>query len=220
MAMRFPENYLTTLHTRAPARVIAAELVALTDIVGAPTADTAAQRKLLAIESHLGAAQKHFLKRRFAAAIDDYKTAHALIYCLLNKRLPPAVGKFPGIRLPLERRLFKPLLDAAGEILEALPPPPVDPDFGPVFGTRVDTVASATVPYESLGLRRVDELPEPAVRFTHLAAAYRTGELVEPNDPVTMLAAGAALVLLGAGASFFPARHAAHTDPMTSLRQE
>ena len=160
MAMRFPENYLTTLNTRAPARIIEAELAALTDIVGAGTSETAAQRKLLAIESHLAAAQEHFLKRRFAAAIDEYKTAQAMIYGLLNKRFHPGVSKFPGIRLPLERKLFKPLLDAAGEILEALPLPPVDPDFGPVFGTPVDTVVSATVPYESLGLKRVDELPQ------------------------------------------------------------
>ena len=103
MAMRFPENYLTTLHTRAPARMIEAELAALTDIVGAGTSETAEQRKLLAIESHLAAAQEHFLKRRFAAAIDEYKTAQAMIYGLLNKRFDPGVSKFPGIRLPLER---------------------------------------------------------------------------------------------------------------------
>ncbi len=43
---------------------------------------------------------------------------------------------------------------------------------------------------------------------------------VEPTDPVAVVGAVAALLVLALGASFFPARRASRIDPMTALRQE
>ncbi len=43
---------------------------------------------------------------------------------------------------------------------------------------------------------------------------------VEPNDPVTFILAGAALLLVGVLAAWLPARRAAKVDPMDALRYE
>jgi predicted permease len=43
---------------------------------------------------------------------------------------------------------------------------------------------------------------------------------IEPSDPLTLLAAGLVLGLVGLGASFFPARRAALLDPFVALHQE
>ncbi len=43
---------------------------------------------------------------------------------------------------------------------------------------------------------------------------------VEPTDPVAVVGAVAALLVLALGASFLPARRASRIDPMTALRQE
>jgi predicted permease len=43
---------------------------------------------------------------------------------------------------------------------------------------------------------------------------------IEPSDPLTLLAAGLVLALVGLGASFFPARRASRLDPVAALHQE
>jgi len=43
---------------------------------------------------------------------------------------------------------------------------------------------------------------------------------IEPSDPLTLLAAGLVLALVGVGASFFPARRASRLDPVAALHQE
>jgi hypothetical protein len=55
----------------------------------------------------------------------------------------------------------------------------------------------------------------PAVRLvrTQLYA-------IQPSDPLTLPGAVSALLVLGAGASFLPARPTSRIDPMAALRQE
>jgi ABC-type antimicrobial peptide transport system permease subunit len=43
---------------------------------------------------------------------------------------------------------------------------------------------------------------------------------IEPNDPLTLAAAGLVLALVGLAASFFPARRASRLDPVAALHQE
>jgi ABC-type antimicrobial peptide transport system permease subunit len=56
-----------------------------------------------------------------------------------------------------------------------------------------------------------------------LALAHTVRSLVfgiEPNDPLTLAAAGLVLGLVGLLASFFPANRAARLDPVAALHQE
>jgi ABC-type antimicrobial peptide transport system permease subunit len=43
---------------------------------------------------------------------------------------------------------------------------------------------------------------------------------LEPSDPLTVAAAGAALALVAMSASYLPARRASRVDPMVALRNE
>lgn len=53
---------------------------------------------------------------------------------------------------------------------------------------------------------------------TRLVASFLYG--VQPNDPLTLLAAAAVLALAAGAASYWPARRASRIDPMMSLREE
>jgi len=43
---------------------------------------------------------------------------------------------------------------------------------------------------------------------------------IKPSDPVTLIGAATAMLLIAAGASYVPARRATRVDPMIALRYE
>ncbi len=57
-----------------------------------------------------------------------------------------------------------------------------------------------------------------ALALSHTVRSLVFG--IEPSDPLTLLAAGLVLALVGLGASFFPARRASRLDPVAALHQE
>jgi tetratricopeptide (TPR) repeat protein len=84
--------------------------------------DLHARLTLLRIREQLAAANKSFYARQFQQALDGYLSVQTLAYSLLQPSLDPDLSGHPGLKLPMDRRLFGPLLKAGLGLVDTLSP--------------------------------------------------------------------------------------------------
>jgi hypothetical protein len=170
--MKYHENVLTVRWRRRPAAELSAAHQRLLDRDRASeSGDDAARRLLTELEQHVTAAHEAYHRGNYSFAAQEYRLAQGWILEQLDPRVSARTTQRRGRSAPVDGRLFRPLLAAGFELVEALEPAVPEREFA----------ARARVPQELEGalgrlgagrVRLADERIQAARNGAELAAAH------------------------------------------------
>jgi hypothetical protein len=168
--MKHQANLVTVRWRRRPAHELSASLQRLGEEGPQESADHAARRMLAELEHHLTAGHEAYHRGRPAAAVTEYKLAQGLILETLDPRVSARAAERRGRSAPVDEKLFRPLLAAGFELVEALEPAVPQRRVGS-FARLPAGVSEALKPLTSGRVRFAEDRVQAARNAAEIAAS-------------------------------------------------
>lgn len=183
--LKHPENFITYRYVKNSYEELITEyegLVALSEVGKKADKNIVSQKKITKIQVHFAKANSLYYAGKYQNALDEYKLTHGLIYESMNPSFSGDLARNPNVVLPLDKKVFEPMLKSCLILIDAISPIAIGTSIGGNPLILENSIIKTTEKYAELGVHVSDGLSRTVKSASMMGMEYANqGEWVKAD---------------------------------------